>query len=164
METIRRHPLFGSLETGVYLAEDKDGSHCPSDGWARVSSTGMLYLNVSQRGEPAEWAWVIAHCLLHLGFGHTAATRRAGWSEAGGAARDAGFDQAWNLAACLAVNQFLARLKVGAPPVGFGGPTAYDHLVAAAGGEEKCAALFRVAGLPGDLASVGAGTGGAGAT
>lgn len=151
---MRAHPLFASLATAVYLVSDKDG---PAGSWARVSSTGELRVNTRQRGEPAEWTWVMAHCLLHLGFGHTAASRRAGWTAARGCAPDAGFDQCWNLAACLAVNRFLTRLKVGTPPVDFGGPTAYDHLVAAAGGEEKCAAHFRLAGLPAEAAGIGTG-------
>ena len=157
---VRRHPLFAPLADRVYWIATKDGSCCPATGWAVVTSAESVHLNPGRRGAPEEWAWVAAHCLLHLGFGHLAARHRAGWSAAAGVSRDAGFDAAWNLAACLAVNRFLSHLKVGRPPDGYGAPTAYDHLVAAMGAEEACADHFRTRGVPPGLD--GSGTGGPG--
>ncbi|MBI4940024.1 MAG: hypothetical protein HY830_04690 [Actinobacteria bacterium] len=135
-------------------------SRCPPAGWAVVASTGSVDLNPRRRGTPEEWAWVIAHCLLHLGFDHLAEPRRAGWTAAAGAPESAGYDREWNAAACLAVNRFLRHLKIGQPPAGIGGPTTFDHLVAAVGAEESCARTFRERGLPAELGHVGvAGTG-----
>ncbi len=92
-----------------------------------VTSLGEVYLHPRRRGEPQEWAWVAAHCLLHLGFDHLAENRLTGWSAAAGlpSGRNsrARFDAAWNLAACVTVNRFLAHLKIGRPPEGLGGPT-----------------------------------------
>jgi predicted metal-dependent peptidase len=161
LRLISEHPLFAPLADEVAWYQEADRSECPAAGWAVVSSTGAVHLHPARLGEAAEWAWVAAHALLHLGFGHLAQRHRAGWTAAGGAARDAGFDAPWNLAGCLAVNRFLAHLKVGRPPTGLGAPTAFDHLVATLGSEESCAARFRERGTPGGLAAT-CGTGGPG--
>jgi len=156
---VRRHPLFAPLAAEVHWVETQGLSWCPPSGWSVVASNGGVHLNPTRRGSPEEWAWVAAHSLLHLGFDHLAARHQAGWVAAAGLARGAGFDEAWNLAACLAVNRFLAHLKVGRPPAGRGEATAYDHLVATMGAEDACAEQFRERGVPPGLE--GSGTGGA---
>jgi hypothetical protein len=87
-----------------------------------VTSLGHVCLHSRRRGEPEEWAWVAAYCLLHLGFDHLARHRLAGWRAATGmpSGGDSGarFDAAWNLAACVTVNRFLSHLKVGRPARG----------------------------------------------
>jgi hypothetical protein len=126
-----------------------------------VTSLGFVYLHPRRRGEPEEWAWVVAHCLLHLGFGHLARERLPGWRAAAGlpSVRDSGaFDVAWNLAACVTVNRFLSHLKIGRPPEGLGGPTDHDHLAGAADGEGPFAERLRSLGIP--LYLGGAGTAG----
>jgi predicted metal-dependent peptidase len=179
---IRRHPLFAPLAHPVTWEAAADAPHgCPPDGWAVVTSLGHVYLHRTRRGEPEEWAWVVAHCLLHLGFGHLAERHHEAWTAAAGlpaAARwartggGAGFDAAWNLAACATVNRFLAHLKVGRPPAGLGGTddlggTAYpgnpggrEHRFGASDSEEQVAARLRD--LSGPLNLAGAGTGGPG--
>ena len=157
LELIRRHPLFAPLEDHAFwLAGDDD--RCPPDGWAMVTSLGHIYLHPRRRGEPEEWVWVAAHCLLHLGFGHLAQERLAGWRAAVGLPASARFDEAWNLAACVTVDRFLAHLKVGRPPEGLGEPSGYDHLAGAS--EELFAERLRSAGSA--LCLGGAGTGGPG--
>lgn len=145
---IRRHPLFAPLAGDSCWLDPRDGGRCPASGWAVVTSTGFVHLNPTRSGTPDEWSWVMAHALLHLGFGHLAPRHRARWSAASGAAASAGFDHPWNLAACLAVNQFLAHLKIGRPPEGLAAPTAFDHLVTSMGAEEACAERFRTDGNP----------------
>ena len=157
---VRRHPLFAPLASRAHWVATAGDSRCPRAGWAVVTSTGGVHLNPVRRAEPAEWAWAAAHSLLHLGFGHLAARHRAGWTPGAGAPREAGFDAAWNAAACLAVNQLLTRLKIGRPPGGLASPTAYDHLVVSMGAEETCAERFRSRGVPPGLEA--AGTGGTG--
>jgi predicted metal-dependent peptidase len=168
---IRRHPLFAPLaQRAVWQAGADDVPHsCPADGWAVVTSLGHIHLHRTRRGEPEEWAWVVAHCLLHLGFGHLAQEHHRTWSAGAGlpaAARwartggGAGFDVAWNLAACATVNRFLAHLKVGRPPEGLGGLTGYEHRFGATDTEEQVAARLRD--LSGPLNLAGAGTGGPG--
>ncbi len=145
---VRHHPLFAPLADGAVWRADTDDDLCPSDGWAVVTSRGYVVLNPRRRGEPEEWSWVAAHCLLHLGFGHLAQHRLAGWRAAtglpsGGRVRADGFDAAWNLAACVTVNRFLSHLKVGRPPEGLGGPTDYDHLAGGADSEGPFAERLR---------------------
>jgi predicted metal-dependent peptidase len=167
LSLLRWHPLFAPLAhtVGWYTA-DEHQYRCPPDGWAVVTSLGRVYLHPKRRAEPEEWAWVGAHCLLHLGFDHLAAQRIDGWSAAAGlpdgarwARSGAGFDAAWNLAACAAVNQFLAHLKVGRPPAGLGGPTGFEQLAGQAA-EPEFAARLRELTSPLNLA--GSGTGGPG--
>ena len=171
MSLVRRHPLFAPLarRTVWLAAKDDDGPPgCPPDGWAVVTSLGHVHLHRSRRGEPEEWAWVAAHCLLHLGFGHLAERHHESWTAAAGLpARvrwgrpGAGFDAAWNLAACTAVNRFLGHLKVGRPPEGAGGgPRGHELVAGATESEEQFAARLRLQSAPLDLA--GAGTGGPG--
>jgi len=114
-----------------------------------VTRTGRVYLNPRRRGTPEEWTWVVAHCLLHLGFDHLENTSTTGHS--------AGYEREWNAAACLAVNVFLRQIKVGRPPEGLSDPTAYDHLVGSAGDETRCAQTFRERGLPVELQGAGIG-------
>jgi predicted metal-dependent peptidase len=164
LDLVRRHPLFAPLASRVIWHAGQDDELCPPDGWAVVTSLGHVFLNSRRRGEPEEWAWVAAHCLLHLGFDHLAQHRLAGWRAATGipsAGRSgAGFDAAWNLAACVAVNRFLSHLKVGRPPEGLGGPTDYDHLAGGTDGEGPFAERLRSLGTPPYLG--GAGTAGPG--
>jgi predicted metal-dependent peptidase len=97
-ELIRRHPLFGALGGGVVRRDD---GICPSDGWAVVDSDGVLHAHPTRHGTEREWAWVFAHCLLHLGLGHLDTET----DDPGSAARD------------VVVNRFLAGIKFGTAPV-----------------------------------------------
>src|SRR3989442_198945 len=109
LDLIRRHPLFASLAYEAIWSDGQDDDRCPSGGWAVVTSLGYVYLHPRRRGEPEEWAWVAAHCLLHLGFDHLAQHHLAGWRAATGmpSGRNSGarFDPARNLAACVTVNR-----------------------------------------------------------
>ena len=164
LNLIKHHPLFAPLADRAIWHGDQADDLCPSDSWAMVTSRGYVALNPRRRGEPEEWAWVAAHCLLHLGFDHLAQHRLAGWRAAAGlpsAGRSgAGFDAAWNLAACATVNRFLSHLKVGRPPEGLGGPTDYDHLAGGTDGEGPFAERLRSLETPPFLG--GAGTAGPG--
>ena len=135
LDLIRRHPLFAPLAYEAIWNDGQDDDRCPPGGWAVVTSLGYVYLHPRRRGEPEEWAWVAAHCLLHLGFDHLAPHHLAGWRAATGmpSGRNSGarFDPARNLAACVTVNRFLSHLKVGRPPEGLGGFTEQDQLAGA---------------------------------
>jgi predicted metal-dependent peptidase len=156
LSLVARHPLFAPLSGWGRWHEGAERNRCPPGGWAVVASTGQVHLHPARRGEPEEWAWVAAHCLLHLGFGHLAARHLAGWREGAGIPADPGFDAGWNLATCLVVNRFLAHLKTGRPPDGLGGPGQFDHLAGTAG-EEALAARLRGLGAPLDLGGSGPG-------
>lgn len=81
-----------------------------SGGYAWVDGDGHLWLDHKKRLEPEQWAFVIAHCLLHLAFGHFDKEKLP---------RDAGgLDQRlWNSACDLYIHKFLTDLKFGAPLV-----------------------------------------------
>lgn len=147
---MRGHPLFTGLCQAARFAATDD--HCPPDGWAVVSRSGLVHLNPRRRGTEDEWTFVLAHCLLHLGFDHLENTRVGTGST--------GCEREWNAAACLAVNVFLRQIKVGKAPDGIGAQTPWDHLVGSAGDESRCAQIFRDQGLP--LGLEGSGVGGSG--
>lgn len=95
------NPLFAPLAQHAHLVRRED-SRCPADGWAVVSQNGAVELHPKRRAEPEEWAWVIAHCLLHLGFGHFVPKSRP---------------ELWNLACDAVVGRFLTDLKLGRRPL-----------------------------------------------
>jgi predicted metal-dependent peptidase len=97
---VAAHPLFAPLLRRVNVIRSKKG-YCPADGWAVVLETGSIHVHATRRGEPAEWAWVIAHNLLHLAFGHFRVGEKS-------------LD--WNAACDVVVSRFLADLKFGRCP------------------------------------------------
>jgi len=64
---LRQHPIFVPL---LYRAEvvRRDGNLCPPDGWAVVTANGQIHVHPTRRAQSEEWLYVLAHCLLHLGF------------------------------------------------------------------------------------------------
>lgn len=101
---LRAHPLFAPLLSHAYITR-RETNQCPKDGWAVVDTNGYLHVHPTRRGEPEEWMWVLAHCLLHLGFGHVQKHEHT---------------REWNAACDGFVNRFLAQLKLGRPPAGAG--------------------------------------------
>jgi len=138
------HLALAPLASRVRWHDARAGNLCPPSGWAVVTSTGTVHLNPDRYGTPSEWAWVVAHCLIHLGFGHT------GWR--------GDWDPAWNLACCLTTNRFVAHLRVGQPPSGTAVATKYDQIAETTRSEESCAARLRDLGT--DLVLHTSGTGG----
>jgi predicted metal-dependent peptidase len=62
-------PLLSPMWSHAHV-QRRENTSCPADGWAVVTSDGIIDVHPTRRGDPAEWAYVLAHCLLHLGFGH----------------------------------------------------------------------------------------------
>ena len=100
-----QQPLFGPLLARATVVR-RAGGCCPADGWAVVTTNGAIHAHPTRRGAPAEWLYVLAHCLLHLGFGHLAAARRPA------------HPREWATACDCVVARFLADLKLGQPPEG----------------------------------------------
>ena len=67
LRLLETHPLLGRLGVRVCRA-----AHLPypRDGWASVSATGNIYVHPMRLAAPEEWLFVLAHCGLHLCFGH----------------------------------------------------------------------------------------------
>ncbi|WP_030232378.1 DUF2201 family putative metallopeptidase [Streptomyces sp. NRRL S-350] len=136
---LRGNPAFGALPAEICRTED-----CalpPPGDWAVVDSDGRVHVDPRRRADPEEWAWVLAHTLLHLGFGHVPAAR-------GTRVQPDGFATA---ARCAVVNRFLATFPVGRAP--FALPQEYPG-----GDEEELAARWRRDGLPPADAAGTAGT------
>jgi hypothetical protein len=67
-----------------------------------VLDSGEIHVHPTRRGTPEEWAYVLAHNLLHLGLSHL--TKRARPAE-------------WNAAACVGAIRIQESLKVGRAPL-----------------------------------------------
>lgn len=67
IQIIENHPLYGRLKGEIYMKS----RHLSGKGsMAAVDRKGNIYLNCTAKASPEEWAYCIAHCLLHLAFGH----------------------------------------------------------------------------------------------
>jgi predicted metal-dependent peptidase len=73
----------------------------PTGRWAMVTNNGDIYINPKIRAKPAQWVYIIAHCLLHLGFDHF---------------QEHDNFNVWNLACDCFIARFLDNLKVGSAP------------------------------------------------
>ncbi|MFD0595928.1 hypothetical protein ACFQZ4_29560 [Catellatospora coxensis] len=91
-------------------------------------------MNRHAPADPAQWTWVLAHCLLHLGFGHLEPGRAA--------------DHPAQAAACLVVTRFQQQLRLGKAP--FAVPAELPGT-----DEERLAALWRDTGVPAEYAALG---------
>jgi predicted metal-dependent peptidase len=99
VQQLRQHPMFAPLLLRADLIRGA-GSRCPDNGWAVVTTNGYIHLHPTRRGRPKEWVYVIAHCLLHLGFGHFQERENPA---------------AWNMACDCVIAHFLAGMKLGRP-------------------------------------------------
>ena len=71
-----QHPLFGKVSVAIEVVpQSRLGKRVP----AKVSSSGRIYLNKDCDYSPKEWAYIIAHCKLHLCFGHFDADKMPGY-------------------------------------------------------------------------------------
>src|SRR5687768_9165285 len=107
------HPMFSPLLYRAYVLR-REGNLCPKDGWAVVTSRGHIHAHPTRRGDPDEWVYVLAHCLLHLGFGHFSLPSLPGGELEGGTVT-----REWNAACDCMVDDFLGKLKLGRPPHDF---------------------------------------------
>ncbi|MCL2554268.1 MAG: hypothetical protein FWE75_19210 [Actinomycetia bacterium] len=137
LEIARRHPALSALDAHFCRASCRVA---PAQGWALVDSDGCVHVNPRKLAEPREWAWVLAHCLLHLGFGHVPAARGERTAP----------DPAALAARCLVVSRFQQTLAVGTAP--FALPESFPG-----GDEDQLAERFRRDGVPAPFARCGAG-------
>lgn len=124
---VRSHPALAGIEARARIVAAAQ-SRCPKGGWALVTSEGALHLEPRRRAEPEQWAWVIGHCLLHLGLAHH---------------RERPEPLAWNLACDRAADSLLGALACGRRPADWGEPL--DHLPA---GEEAAYHQLVARGVP----------------
>jgi predicted metal-dependent peptidase len=139
---VRDHPLFGRLlqpARVVRKPRSKPGkNYCPPNGWAVVINSGEIHVHATRRCAPEEWAYVLAHCLLHLGLDHFKVRERP---------------DEWNAAACACVTRLLDGIKLGRAPDGLQVPRGEIPALA----EEALYQELCVEGIPKELASLGMG-------
>ncbi len=97
---INCHPMFAPLLHHVQVIRT-EGNLCPEKGWAVITRNGYLHIHPTRRGDPLEWAYVIAHCLLHLGLGHF---------------KEKSDNIKWNTACDCYIAKFLSDMKLGRAP------------------------------------------------
>ena len=131
------HPLLNPVLNRATVIRSHDTQY-PRGGWVTVSANGTIYAHPERLADPQEWLYAIAHCVLHLGFGHFQQRYQ---------------QREWDLACECVVWQFLATLKLGTAP---------EHLrhVLAPGDaglpgrtEEALFRFFCESGIPADLPS-----------
>jgi predicted metal-dependent peptidase len=128
MRALTQRALFGPISGQAYIRRWEGGGICPRDGWAVVTSNGEIHVHPSRLAQPAEWEYVMAHCLLHLALDHFRVKE----------------DQfAWNCACDAHVHALLTAFKVGSPHCGPGVDPALG-----AGGDEAAYRRFREGGVP----------------
>ena len=97
---VSHHPLFRPLHYRVQINR-RDNNLCPREGWALVTANGVIHVHATRLAEPEEWAYVLAHCLLHLAFDHFKVRRNF---------------YAWNVACDAVITKFLQDVRLGRPP------------------------------------------------
>jgi len=115
---VKSHSLFGQLDIYERIVPKSIlGKNVP----AKVSSAGFVYLNKDCDKSPKEWAYIIAHCMLHLSFGHFDAERMPGyWQKISEKQRKwvNNYDPAiWNMACDIFISRFLADIKFGSSDI-----------------------------------------------
>lgn len=97
---VEQHPVFGRVVRHGNVFRDESRPY-PRNGWATVTPFGSIYCHPKRRGSPEEWAYVLAHCGLHLGLGHFRKMKDR---------------VAWQTACDCYAARFLKDLKFGRPP------------------------------------------------
>ncbi len=132
------HPMFRPLtgnawprpSAGAVLVDSSDL------GYAQVATDGTIRADQGKRLDQSQWTWVLAHCLLHLGFGHLDPGH--------------GHDAAFRDVACLVVTRFQRAVKLGTEPELF--PVALPKA-----DEAVLLRQWRQDGVPAEFAGCGAG-------
>lgn len=118
---VRRHPLFGAMGGSIWIADDRTVG---KGNAGVVTSQGDIFLNKEYLLEPEQWAYVTAHCMLHLAFGHFDKDRMPEPEAPGGGKLDSNVQSSlltnkerhlWNMACDIYVAKFLSDIKFGSP-------------------------------------------------
>lgn len=131
---VAAHPLFAPMLMRAHVDRTRRNL-CPDSGWVVVARDGHLHVHPSREAAPEEWAYMLAHALLHLGFGHI---------------REDRMDRAWNAACDCYVARFLTDFKFGRPPAELRYPVEFS-----ARSEEQLYKRFLASGIPPALAHFG---------
>jgi len=107
------HPLFGQC---LFYPPNHYGSQTLGSATIGiVESSGSIILNHDADLTPAEWAYVIAHNMLHRAFGHFDAKKMPGYINEKGKKIISCDPFFWNMACDIYVDRFLTEIKFGQP-------------------------------------------------
>lgn len=113
---LHKNTLFDMLDGDIYIS---DRNLLGKNSYACVYSNGNIYLNKDVLLDPKEWAYVIAHCLLHLSFGHFDADKMPGYfieNPDNSRIWKTKFNKnIWNTACDIYISKFLHDIKFGKP-------------------------------------------------
>ena len=104
---VSQNPVLGPLMKEATTHFDDSYPMARAD-WTWVTSLGDIYANSHRRAAPQEWAYVIAHSLLHLALGHIREDRDG--------------DPVWNAACACIAARYLSDLHLGTPPAELAAP------------------------------------------
>ena len=114
---LRMHPIFGNIFFD-YSIDITNKERMGKESAALSDSKGHIYLNKDMSLTPREWAYTIAHCMLHNVFGHFEGEKMPGYEkgEDGSRRHIVSCDKdLWNLACDIYVSRFLSDIKLGSP-------------------------------------------------
>jgi predicted metal-dependent peptidase len=114
---VRAHPLLAAC--GGHL-DPVDHDDLEEAAWALVGPDGWIRRRWQRAADSEEWAWVLAHLVLHLGLGHTDPARTDP-VDLGAVIRSRRGtvhvpERAYAAACCVTVDRVLATLRVGRCP------------------------------------------------
>ncbi len=114
MQIFTDHPLFHILSCSKrYLKNNELGKDCA----VKITSDSILLLNRQFDQSPEEWAFCIAHAVMHMAFRHFDADYMPGYRDADGKWVVSCNLSLWNMACDLYIDRFLCELKFGKPHV-----------------------------------------------
>jgi len=108
IEIINEHPLFRRLDIDLEIVP----KNRLSKGTSAIScESGDVLLNPYENNTPEEWAYFIAHCMLHLCFGHFETKNMPGYNSE---SKTSNCDRKlWNMACDIYITKFLSDIKFG---------------------------------------------------
>ncbi len=116
IEAVKQHQLFGRLRIDIRIADKGQ----LGDGTAAVVyQSGDIMLNRYVSRTAQEWLHIIAHCMLHLCFGHFDTENMPGYFEDTEKGERKWIEKCdrrlWNMACDIYISKFLADIKLGVP-------------------------------------------------
>ncbi|MCI8582855.1 MAG: hypothetical protein HFH13_06970 [Dorea sp.] len=110
------HPLFSRLKGYVTI---EDNRRMGKGTAYKVSGSGWISLNRDSLLSPGQWAYILAHCHLHLAFRHFDAEKMPGYAAEDEEEKKQWIvdcdKQLWNLACDVFIAKFLMDIKFGEP-------------------------------------------------
>ncbi len=118
LSLVKQNPLFSRLGGYIQVL----GKERMNRDAAVVYREGTIELNKDALLTPMQWAYTIAHCKLHLAFGHFDAERMPGYKKElpdGASEWIVSCNKTfWNMACDIYISKFLHDIKFGSPTCG----------------------------------------------